>query len=613
MMKATDTTDTETLQATPEEALEPTEADVTPTEAESDPIGEVVIDREALAAEAASPPAAPPRPVPDTLLGKFHVFLDDLGYGKLKPIAHPRTLAFLFLLLTMVLVGRFILFSSRGEFHSDTTDTIMWAAASYDSGSWLNPDFNYACFLPFGGQLIMLPLIAIFGVGMQAHVTGMLIFFLLFTFTLMGMFKQMGLTASWNCMSVSLILLALSCTKKMREIFWGHVIYYSLGMLFMFVGFLLLGKILSSMEASKRRKTYWCSLAVFGIWCCLTGLNQLTSLTLFGAPMIGALIAERFVSTQPPKTRFGKLGTFLIPATAIIGTLAGNFFGRKLTSGMFASYEDEFSSFSDPNTWTEHVQKLFLEFAKLLGAVTTDGQKIMSTQGITVLLKIVFAMLLVIAPIVLTCLYPKIKERLLRTFIWYHWLMTALIMMGYIFGKLHIANWRLTPIVCSSTIMTVLLAYWLFRNVKSMQRLAILFLVPVLIFSGLSAKEMKEMPTDNTQENYLYALSDALENEHLTYGYATFWNANALTVITDSKVHISNINLNETNYSAFRYQAENSWFGPQPDTNLYFVLLSSEEYNMISQNANHPLLQKSAYQKQIARGFWILYYSESLF
>ena len=61
------------------------------------------------------------------------------------------------LLLTAVgVVAYYILCPSKGEFHADCTDTLYWAKATYDSGKLINPDFSYACLLPFGGSLLVL-------------------------------------------------------------------------------------------------------------------------------------------------------------------------------------------------------------------------------------------------------------------------------------------------------------------------------------------------------------------------------------------------------------------------------------------------------------------------
>ena len=63
----------------------------------------------------------------------------------------------------------YIIYPSGAFFHADCSDTILWAQASYDSGSLFNPDFGYAAMLPFGGTMLMIPFIGIFGVSMTTR------------------------------------------------------------------------------------------------------------------------------------------------------------------------------------------------------------------------------------------------------------------------------------------------------------------------------------------------------------------------------------------------------------------------------------------------------------
>ncbi len=70
------------------------------------------------------------------------------------------------------LVLYFIIFVSKGFYHADCADTILWAQATVDGKAIMNPDFYYAAILPFGGQLIMVPFVAIFGYGMLAQIIG---------------------------------------------------------------------------------------------------------------------------------------------------------------------------------------------------------------------------------------------------------------------------------------------------------------------------------------------------------------------------------------------------------------------------------------------------------
>lgn len=71
-------------------------------------------------------------------------------------------------------------FISKGYYHADCTDTITWAEAVLDGKALMNSDFYYACLLPFGGQLLMVPFVAIFGVSMTAQLCGMVLFAICF-------------------------------------------------------------------------------------------------------------------------------------------------------------------------------------------------------------------------------------------------------------------------------------------------------------------------------------------------------------------------------------------------------------------------------------------------
>ena len=75
----------------------------------------------------------------------------------------------------------------------------------------------------------MLPLVAIFGESYTANAIGMLIFFLLFVISAYFMLKQLRLSQNWSLFfTVAILILFLSTSGKLREIFWQHIIYYSL-------------------------------------------------------------------------------------------------------------------------------------------------------------------------------------------------------------------------------------------------------------------------------------------------------------------------------------------------------------------------------------------------
>ena len=188
----------------------------------------------------------------------------------------------------------YIIFISKGYYHADCTDTITWAEAVLDGKALMNSDFYYACLLPFGGQLLMVPFVAIFGVSMTAQLCGMVLFAICFGLALAFLLRSMNFSYKWSVFGVSALFLIVSISEKLREIFWCHIIYYSLGLLFVMVG---LGLVLRVLNCEKSKKKYMILLL---IWTVLCSMNGIQALTIYGLPVLAALMANIFFDVKTP-------------------------------------------------------------------------------------------------------------------------------------------------------------------------------------------------------------------------------------------------------------------------------------------------------------------------
>ena len=137
--------------------------------------------------------------------------------------------------LGLLVVVFYIYKRCRAEFNADFTDTLLWANASVESGHFYNPDYWYAYFLPFSGIPIMIPIVAAFGLTYFSHQLGMTVFLLLFAAALLIFFRAAGCKYA-DAFALSGITLILMCASTItRMIFYGHVIHYSLVIVFMCV------------------------------------------------------------------------------------------------------------------------------------------------------------------------------------------------------------------------------------------------------------------------------------------------------------------------------------------------------------------------------------------
>ncbi|MCR4860992.1 MAG: hypothetical protein K5884_00020, partial [Ruminococcus sp.] len=105
-------------------------------------------------------------------------------------------------------------------------------------------------------------------------------------------------------------------------------------------------------------------------------------------------------------------------------------------------------------------------------------------------------------------------------------------------------------------------------------------------------------PKDGYTENNLYGLTEFLEDEGLSYGYATFWNANAITLLSDSNVKVRDVNIDQNGVSKRIYQSSENWYLDQEGQKDYFLLTNPYEYQTLM-DIQSPLLNEAMETKSV--------------
>lgn len=464
----------------------------------------------------------------------------------------------------------FIIFISKGYYHADCTDTITWAEAIIDGNSLMNQEFYYACLLPFGGQLLMLPFVAVFGVGMTAQICGMVLFALVFAAALVFLCRSMDLSYKWSCVTLTSVLMVFSISEKLREIFWCHIIYYSLGLLFLMVGLGLVLRIIKSENPKKRYYIFLC------IWTVLCSMNGIQSLTIYGLPVVAALIAEIFFDLKTPFICEKNYKKYILILSLVICVMTGFILSVFVNGDIVAGYQDGYSTFSDQKTWMDNFLSIIPQLFTLFGVKVSLDVLIYSFDGILALLKIICALVIITIPVIMTCMYKRFEEVSYRLMILTHVFMTALILLGWIFGSLNTACWRLSPVVGTSVILCVMFMRWIYRN-KSYRRISAIIAVPIMIMILLSVNDIVKLDKQTEANRQLQELTQLLEDNDLEYGYATFWNANSITLLSDSKVKVRCTRIDNGKIYPRMYQTNINWYKDN-SYDKYFILLTGNEY-----------------------------------
>lgn len=484
------------------------------------------------------------------------------------------------------LVLYYIFFCGKTELHADCMDTIMWANASYESGSLFDRDFNYACLLPFGGQLLMQPFMYIFGLSYKVHITGMVLFLVLFMASFIFMLRGMDLSLFKRGSLAFGLLMFTCCSKKLREIFWGHIIYYSLGLMFLFVGLGLIFRIIKYWDKKDKKAVVFSSL-VF-VWTMLCASDGIQALTIYILPAVCAIVG--YIAFDFDEELISSKNVFKIQLSAVMlmAAVCGIVITSLLSKGITQSYASAYSRFNNDEEWFENLSTLLSCHYTLLGVNVNNKMDIMSFEGVINILRIIFATMVAIAPFFGIMFYTRIKNKYTKMFLIAYFAIYALIMIGWVFGKISGVNWRLTPIETAGFILTVLLIYELMGS-KIYIRTGGILIIPLMLFCLISVGSVIGISTDYKNENKIFKEIQLLEDEGCTYGYGTFWNANHVTVLTENKIKVRGMEIKDGEIKKRTYQSRESWYTGKTDKNeKYFIILTEKEYKN-TDISNYPV------------------------
>ncbi len=532
-----------------------------------------------------------------------------------------KSYGFFLLVGSLATVLYYIFGPARVEFHVDCTDTFLWALTSVESGKWIDPGFSYACILPFGGSLLMLLWYPFFGLSMLTHQLGMATFALLLCAACVWALTHLDF--SWNgaACATSAFFFLISGSEKIREIFFGHTIYYSLGILFLLIAFALFRPLWEAADPLSDKHYGIRFLIRYGIWMTflfLCALNGMTTLLLCIFPLLFLAV---FTLLSDRKTRLfsgANAMRFGLLISCVMASLAGVLVGVKLQDGISAGYANAYSIFVDTGEWRTNLTSFLGAYCGLFGGTPAYGTPFASLDGVDGAIRLVGALVVLVTPIVSLFLFRRLQSKGLRQFLLCVYAMDGALLFVYFFGALGSANWRLTPFLATSVlILLALLREGIASCPKEAgaysiaKRWAGAFTLFTVLLCAVHFNGILKLSND-VKDNPHYGISDYLQEQGLTYGFATFWNANNLTLISDGAVRVNAIrddwNSSELIF-AYHYQSAVRHYLEEHDR--YFILLTSYEYDRFYRRypvSSEPLVYTDPVTEQ---KYYILIYTEN--
>ena len=501
------------------------------------------------------------------------------------------------------------------EFDADVAENVIWAQASVESGKLINPDFYYNQMLPFGGNMIFIPIVQHYGVSLFSLRLGMSIWSGLFALVLAGFFFSLEWNFSVSMFSAAVILMFLSGTEKLREIFWTHVVHYNLSLFY-----LLLALIFLSGMFRKKRKQRIFSLIGFELCLIFGSANDIAVVLFFSVCILCGIILERFLCEGLPGL-FAKHNLILI-SEIILGILLGFLLGRILTSDSSTAYIDNFSVFSSADQWMSNLMEFPNNWFSMFTNLPDDTVPFFSSVGIKLLIRIFAALLIFSLSFRSLAIWRFIGSRSERIFICCHWFICAAILFFYIFGIISAMSWRIIPMFFTSLVVSLIILKHdishFSETLPGIQLLDIGAVSSILLYAGICSFTVfhQSINTDIWfgQGGVLKTLADY----GLTYGYnLDYWFANSITVLTDERIKVREVILKDGKLSPSYHQSNIHWYDDQPDTDRYFLVCQEDEFWYHPEFADGAVATYRATQERTfikgSAGFFIFVYDKNIF
>ncbi len=502
------------------------------------------------------------------------------------------------------------------EFDADVAENVIWAQAAIESGRLINPDFYYTHLLPFGGQLVFIPVVQHFGVTMVALRLGMCICSLLFSLVLAAFFLSLEWGFSLSFFSASIILLFLSGTSKLRDIFWSHVVHYNLSLFY-----LLLALIFLSLGLRKTGKRKAAAMIGFALCLILGSANDIAvllffSLALFCGILLETFLMEGFHGLIRKEKCLLLLGTFG-------GILAGVLLGRLLTANSSTAYAELFSQFSPANEWMQNLLAFPNNWFTMFTTLPKENVPFFSSVGIKLLVRLAAALLIPVISIRSFFVFRQIPSRLERIFLCIHWFIAVATLFFYVFGVIASTSWRIIPMFFTALITVLIVLRYDCQKSMDIDPAIQLFdfgtAAAVLLYAGICSVTVfhQSISTDLWfgQGTILKTLAD----HSLNYGYnLDYWFGNSITVLTDERIKVREVILRNDSYLIPSYHQSNiHWYEDQPDTDRYFLICQEDEFWRHPEFAEGAVETYRATQERTfyegTAGFFIFVYENNIF
>ncbi|MCH5203853.1 MAG: hypothetical protein J1F03_03840 [Oscillospiraceae bacterium] len=336
---------------------------------------------------------------------------------------------------------------------------------------------------------------------------------------------------------------------------------------------------LSSFSENKTKRTV--SLILFFVMYSLYAHNSVLILQQVTLPLIAAAILYVLLNSYKDKSIDFRKYKNMIIVTVGFGVLA--MVNLLLYKKVFEpeelrhSYNSVITVFMQPNSVLNNISIFIQSVLHLFGF--SYGENLLSFAGAAGLIKVLCAVLLLIYfPIRLVKKYREQSDKM-QIFILYTLVHVGEIIVIASMGTIPDYIGGARYLITSACLLAVLGSNYIYNYI--LKETNVLSYASLIVCCGYLA--LGAFPLIQASSNYKNILnskkdiSDFLCENDLVYGYASFWNAGNNSVLSDFKVQINPVIINDQAIDPYYWLCIGRYFDPETYSGESFLLLTKQE------------------------------------
>lgn len=528
-----------------------------------------------------------------------------------KQIAVIGCMSLLFMNVSALLW--YVFFGYQSYFHSDSATKVLLAREIYDTGSFFPKDWIYGngdLFVIFG-HIFIVPLLAFMPAGFMAHAISSVIFSGMILYGI-WLISDISSIDTWRRIVV-IAVFATGISSNMVENLYGQVSY---GIAVFFCIYIIFFAV-KYLNTYGKQQLIWAALLVVFILFAYWG-NPKRAAVIYGLPFIGALVWMALAASRIHQRRSLLILITLSVAGAVIGSILHAVTIVELNNSLGAA-NARWLSF---DLLLRNVTLSLKGILSLMGGMPLANEPLFTGAGLYAGIRFIVAiMVIVMIPIAIkrSVLGSNDELKILALFAAFSMTISLFFQITTSIPDMNDPLSSARYLVPSMTLcLIVLLIAPIEWSRPPLWMISIAVITVILASSsyysyGLSALQSRQIFCGiDLMDSAKRDLIKLFAKHDLRYGYAFYWNAGALSVLSNETVKIRQILAGEGGLPVpFRWLGSNAWYRPAAYNGKTFLMLHNQEISQFDwkKMADLGLIPIEKYS---SHGFTIFVFPENI-